>query len=239
MITAAQTRQVGFTTTRTAASYDRAAVDHLLDEVGRTLDALERGRTVGAGGAPLLMPRDMRTAPLPASRSVEGYLAAEVDAFRAQVVATLDEYVLRFSGGGTAAAAQARASAPAAAPRAVARTAAVHAPVVQTAVAQTPVVQAPVVHEPAARSGAGSAPAGPPPGAPSPAPPPVPAARAVDLTGAPEGLGAYDVLVQVQRARATLFGPTRDVLVVRRPDGTELRVTGVEVVPGGAVVHVR
>lgn len=216
MITAAQTRQVGFTTTRSAASYDRAAVDHLLDEVGRTLDALERGRTVGSGGAPLLMPRDVRTAPLPASRSVEGYLAAEVDAFRAEVVATLEEYVLRFGGG--AATAQARAVAPPAA---------------------GPATQPRVPDPTSARSGDGRAPAGPAPGASSSSAATVPAPEPVDLGGAPPGLGAYDVLVQVQRARAALFGSARDVLVVRRPDGTELRVTGVEVVPGGAVVHVR
>lgn len=224
MITAAQTRQVGFTTTRSAASYDRAAVDHLLDEVGRTLDALERGRTVGLGGAPLLMPRDVRTAPLPASRSVEGYLAAEVDAFRAQVVATLEEYVLRFSGGAPAAAARARAAAPVPAP---------------TRAGQTWGAQPSPAPSGDTRTPAAPAAPAPPRAATTATPLPAPAPEPVDLTGPARGLGAHDVLVQVQRARASLFGSTRDVLVVRRPDGTELRVTGVEVVPGGAVVHVR
>jgi hypothetical protein len=222
VITAAQTRQVGFATTRSAASYDRAAVDHLLDEVGRTLDALERGRTVGTGGAPLLMPRDVRTAPLPASRSVEGYLATEVDAFRAQVVATLDEYVLRFSGG------RAGGVPATGAPRA--GDAHVPGPLASRAAS---------VPGAASGGGRGAAPTSQPASTTGPAPTTGPASAPVDLAGAPDGLGAHDVLVQVQRARATLFGSVRDVLVVRRPDGTELRVTGVEVVPGGAVVHVR
>ncbi|MBB2924461.1 hypothetical protein [Cellulomonas cellasea] len=234
MITAAQTRQVGFATTRSAAAYDRAAVDHLLDEVGRTLDALERGRTVGPGGAPLLMPRDVRTAPLPASRSTEGYLAAEVDAFRAQVVATLEEYVLRFSGGAPAGA-RGGAGSPAAVPPAA-------PPPAPTSPAQPTAPQpragaASGGHTAAASPTTTAAPAAPPQHLTSPEP--VVSPEPVDLTAAPDGLGAYDVLVQVQRARATLFGSARDVLVVRRPDGTELRVTGVEVVPGGAVVHVR
>ncbi|GEA87607.1 hypothetical protein [Cellulomonas cellasea] len=223
MITAAHTRQVGFATTRSAAAYDRAAVDHLLGEVGRTLDALERGRTVGPGGTPLLMPRDVRTAPLPASRSAEGYPAAEVDAFRAQVVATLEEYVLRFSGG-AAAGARGRPGSPSTAQPAAPSPA-------HTSPAQPTATQPPG----APASGGGYAPAA----ASATTPAPEPAPEPVDLTAAPDGLGAYDVLVQVQRARATLFGAARDVLVVRRPDGTELRVTGVEVVPGGAVVHVR
>lgn len=207
MITAAQTRQTTFATTRFAGAYDRASVDHLLQAVARTLDALERGSTVGPDGAPLLLPRDVRTATLPSSGTVEGYLTTDVEAFRAQLVATLEEYVRRFS-----------ASPPAAAPAAPPAPAS-HADQSRA----TPDPRA----DPA-RDGHGSSSA-----------PPHPAPAPVDLADAPGGLGAYDVLVQVQRARATLFGAARDALVVRRPDGTELRVTSVEVVPGGAVVHTR
>lgn len=236
MITAAQTRQTTFATTRFAAAYDRASVDRLLQGVARTLDALERGSTVGPDGAPLLLPRDVRTATLPPSGAAEGYLATEVEAFRAQLVATLEEYVRRFSA---------------------------VAPAVPAAPA-TPASRAVPAHRPAS-SDPGQVWTGAPPGRPvelrppagghpddrtdpartAPRPggsgsaPPRPAPAAVDLTDAPDGLGAYDVLVQVQQARATLFGAARDALVVRRPDGTELRVTSVEVVPGGAVVHAR
>jgi hypothetical protein len=236
VITASQTRQVTFTTTRSTAAYDRGAVDGLLAEAARTLDALQQGRTVGQGGAPLLLPRDVRTVALPPSDGAEGYLAADVEAFRTQLVATLEEYVRRFT---------AAASGPPA-PQPAGRRAA--AGVAHGGPPRTgPLAPAP---DGAARGAAGER-GGQRPGGTGPArvadpatgggsgAPARPARTPVDVTHAPDGLGAYDVLVQVQRARSTLFGAARDSLVVRRPDGTELRVTGVEVVPGAAVVHVR
>ncbi|MFI2753993.1 hypothetical protein ACGIF2_11205 [Cellulomonas sp. P22] len=74
----------------------------------------------------------------------------------------------------------------------------------------------------------------------TPMPAPAPALPPVDLTDAPTGgLGAYDVMLGVQAARASLFGVERDHLRVRTADGTLSPVVAVETVADGIVVHVR
>lgn len=74
----------------------------------------------------------------------------------------------------------------------------------------------------------------------TPAPTLAPALPPVDLTDAPtDGLGAYDVILGVQAARAGLFGVERDHLRVRTTDGGLSTVVAVETVADGIVVHVR
>lgn len=242
MITADQVRQVTFVTTQFAEAYLKEPVDGLLAQVARTLDALESGRTTGAGGSALLLPRDVRGVVLPSSRLEEGYLRTDVEAFRELVATTLEEYVRRYSAPATAPLPGAAAPRPAVVPPPAAPATRAHRAVADPAPAATATpralgavaVAAPGTPLSAASAGGrtGSA------SAPDPAHGTPPAA-AIDLTDAPAGLGAYDLLVHVQRARSTLFGTARDELVVTHPDGRTLRVTGVETVPGGVVVHVR
>ena len=213
MITAHQVRQISFARARGASAYDATAVDNMLRRVVITLDALEQGRTVSPDGSRLLLPRDIRTGEPPAAAGQDaGYSAAEVDAFRAQLVATLEEYVRRHAGS--------RRKAPGADERQSSASQAAAPAATATTPSPAPTVSAATV------SAAASA------AAPRPA-------TAQDLSSAPEGLSAYDVVLGLQTARAALFGDQRDRLFVRTPDGALTRVVAVDTVAEGIVVHAR
>lgn len=221
MITAQQVRQISFARTRAAEAYDAAAVDHMLGRVAATLEALEQGRTVGPDGSRLLLPRDIRTAEPPAATDRgSGYSATQVDAFRSEVVATLEEYVRRHAGPRRKLSDAERPAAPAA------------TPTITPSAVSTPAATAPSPTSPTTVSAATVAAAA---GKTAPAR----ASKPLDLSSAPEGLGAYDVVLGLQSARAALFGAQRDRLLVRAPDGTVANVVGVETVADGIVVHVR
>ena len=222
MITAQQVRQISFARTRAAEAYDAAAVDHMLGRVAATLEALEQGRTVGPDGSRLLLPRDIRTAEPPAATDRgSGYSATQVDAFRSEVVATLEEYVRRHAGPRRKLSDAERPAAPAATPTIT--PSAVSTP---AGPAPTPSPLSPTaVSAATVAAAAGTA--------------PTRAAKPLDLSSAPEGLGAYDVVLGLQSARAALFGAQRDRLLVRAPDGAIANVVGVETVADGIVVHVR
>ncbi|MCC2307764.1 DivIVA domain-containing protein [Cellulomonas chengniuliangii] len=224
MITAQQVRQISFARTRAAEAYDAAAVDHMLGRVAATLEALEQGRTVGPDGSRLLLPRDIRTAEPPAATDRgSGYSATQVDAFRSEVVATLEEYVRRHAGPRRKLSDTERPATPTTTPSAVSMPA---------APAPTPSPSPTSLTSPTAISAATVAAAA---GRTAPAP----ASTPLDLSSAPEGLGAYDVVLGLQSARAALFGAQRDRLLVRTPDGAIASVVGVETVADGIVVHVR
>lgn len=218
MITAHQVRQISFARARGASAYDATAVDNMLHRVVITLEALEQGRTVSPDGSRLLLPRDIRTGEPPAAAGQDaGYSAAEVDAFRAQLVATLEEYVRRHAGS--------RRKAPGADGRQSSASQAAAPAATATTPSPAPTVSAATVSAATVSAAAAVA-------APRPAP-------TQDLSSAPEGLSAYDVVLGLQTARAALFGDQRDRLFVRTPDGALTRVVAVDTVAEGIVVHAR
>ncbi|WP_066582947.1 hypothetical protein [Cellulomonas timonensis] len=213
MITAHQVRQISFARTRGAGAYDATAVDHMLQRVATTLEALEQGRTASPDGSRLLLPRDIRTGEPPVANGHDaGYSAAEVDAFRAQLVATLEEYVRRHAGPrrkASSAAEQQSSGAPASRPSAA------------PSATPSPTMAAPAVSAATASAAAAAA----------------TLTTAQDLSSAPEGLSAYDVVLGLQTAGAALFGDQRDRLFVRTPEGRLTRVVAVDTVADGIVVH--
>lgn len=226
MITAHQVRQISFARTRGPGAYDAAAVDNMLRRVTATLDALEQGRTASPDGTRLLLPRDIRTGEPPAAAGGDvGYRSEDVDEFRVQLVATLEEYVRRHAGPRRKAAGaeqQASAAAPASRPAA-----APPAPITSTP--SPAAVSAATVFAATTAATAATAATAPAPRL----------TTAQDLSSAPEGLTAYDVVLGLQTARAALFGDQRDHLLVRAPDGTLTRVVAVDTVADGIVVHAR
>ncbi|MDM8085273.1 hypothetical protein QUV83_10900 [Cellulomonas cellasea] len=224
VITAQQVREISFARTRGPGAYDAAAVDNMIRRVTATLDALEQGRTASPDGTRLLLPRDIRTGEPPAATDgAVGYQSEDVDEFRVQLVATLEEYVRRHAGPRRKASG-AEQQTPAAAPASRPAAAATPAPITSTP--SPAAVSAATVFAAATAATTATTPA-----------PRLTTAQ--NLSSAPEGLTAYDVVLGLQTARAALFGDQRDHLLVRAPDGTLTRVVAVDTVADGIVVHAR
>jgi DivIVA domain-containing protein len=216
MITAEDVRSRKFSTTKFREGYDIEEVDGYLDEIGQTLTSLEGGAALTTPG--LIGPEDVLAKVFDTVKFREGYAIDEVDDLLDVVVQALQEH-------------KARALATGAQQVVPARQPTGSQPVVPATTGAQPSVQA------LRDLGAGS-PAGLTPAAavrafdtgasvtPTPPLPPDPEAAA---------LGTRVLISQLQIATIRTQG--NDGLSVVTPDGTVLRVVGVDASPQGVTLR--
>jgi DivIVA domain-containing protein len=221
MITAEDVRSRKFSTTKFREGYDIEEVDGYLDEIGQTLTSLEGGAAPATPG--LVGPEDVLAKVFDTVKFREGYAIDEVDDLLDVVVQALQEHKARALATG----AQPVVSAP--------------RPTASQPTGSQPAVPATTGAQPSVQSlrdlGTGS-PAGLTPAAavraldtgasvsPTPPLPPDPEAAA---------LGTRVLISQLQIATIRTQG--NDGLSVVTPDGTVLRVVGVDASPQGVTLR--
>ncbi|MFC8733237.1 DivIVA domain-containing protein [Luteimicrobium sp. NPDC057192] len=217
MITAEDVRSRKFSTTKFREGYDIEEVDGYLDEIGQTLTSLEGGAAPTAPG--LIGPEDVLAKVFDTVKFREGYAIDEVDDLLDVVVQTLQEH-------------KARALATGAQPVVAAAQPTGSQPAVPVTTGAQPSVQALRDHlesgSPAGLSPAAAVRALDTGASVSPTPPLPPDPEAA-------ALGTRVLISQLQIATIRTQG--NDGLSVVTPDGTVLRVVGVDASPQGVTLR--